>query len=309
MADFIIAKPLAKPRGMRLDPSGAPPPVVSLSLDSLPHVAGAEPLDGVVLDGVLAPQECEQLVDAAEASGGFGWWDPSGDRSADKVAQRNADTLEFDGDEEALCAALWERMRAHVPARVEITPKQSRYERDLEGCWEAAGLNAHLLINRYASGGHFAPHADGSTIVDFNTRSLYTVLIYLNDVRQGGATQLLSDEQREATTVDGDTGARLASQASVVHAVAPVAGRTLVYWHEVMHAGEPVGDGCVKYCIRSDVMYRRTPAVCAEPHDLEAFELFQRARELEASGKPMEAVPLLRRAARISPGIKAAYRL
>ena len=30
---------------------------------------------------------------------------------------------------------------------------------------QASALNPHLLINRYGAGGHFTPHADGSTEV------------------------------------------------------------------------------------------------------------------------------------------------
>ena len=57
------------------------------------------------------------------------------------------------------------------------------------------------------------------------------------------------------------------------------------------------------------VMFERDPPRCTEPNDLKAFDLYQRARELEATGKPMEALPLFMRAAKTSRGIKEAYRL
>lgn len=58
-----------------------------------------------------------------------------------------------------------------------------------EGTWRACGVNEHLLFARYGPGGHFSPHTDGYTIVDFNCRSLFTVLVYLNDCGGGGALQ------------------------------------------------------------------------------------------------------------------------
>lgn len=57
-----------------------------------------------------------------------------------------------------------------------------------EGTWRACGINEHLLFARYGPGGHFSPHTDGYTIVDFNHRSLFTVLVYLNDCAVGGTT-------------------------------------------------------------------------------------------------------------------------
>ena len=37
-----------------------------------------------------------------------------------------------------------------------------------------------VILVRYPAGGHFSPHTDGYVIEDFNTRSLYSVIIYLN---------------------------------------------------------------------------------------------------------------------------------
>ena len=47
----------------------------------------------------------------------------------------------------------------------------------------SSGLNPTLLFGRYKSGGHFAPHTDGNTIIDFNHRSLRSVIIYLSDCK------------------------------------------------------------------------------------------------------------------------------
>lgn len=54
-------------------------------------------------------------------------------------------------------------------------------------------------------------------------------------------------------------------------------------------------------------MYRRVPPKCTEPHDVEAFELLQQARDLEGSGDSMGALALFKRVRRLSPGIAAAY--
>ena len=262
-------------------------------------------VDGVIVDNLLSEDEAAQLVAAAECSKGFAFWDPEGGEV--RRAVRNADTLEFEDEE--FCAALWSRLAPFVPASVPFSEDdEERFEPDLEGEWVATGLNPHLLLNRYAGGGHFAPHADGSTLVDFNHRSLYTVLIYLNHCADGGGTQLLSSEVGETSELSA-SGARVARPESVLYRVGPVCGRAVTYYHQTLHAGETVGDGCCKYCLRTDVMYRRKEPLCTAPDDIKAFELVLAARAREAAGEPMEAVPLYRRARRLSEGIARACRL
>uniref|UniRef100_A0A7S0J6S5 Fe2OG dioxygenase domain-containing protein n=1 Tax=Calcidiscus leptoporus TaxID=127549 RepID=A0A7S0J6S5_9EUKA len=296
MASIVRQKPLRRmPEGLLAGSHPTPTQLAELS-----HLG----VDGCVLDGVLSRVECEACVHAAEEAG-FSFWDPEG-ADEEKRRLRNADTLEFMGEE--LCSALYERLRPFVAHRVQITDEQPRFEPDLEGAWEALGLNPHVLINRYGEGGHFAPHADGSTQLSFDGRSLYTVLLYLNDCSDGGATLILRDEQTAATTTAED-GAAIARPESVLYAVDPKAGRAVIYWHQTIHAGERVGAGSHKYCLRSDVMYERVPKACVTPQDLEAYELYQRARELEASGATMDALHLFMRCRKLSKTIARAYRL
>ncbi len=127
--------------------------------------------------------------------------------------------------------------------------------------------------------------------------------------KPSGATQLLRGDQSDATCADGGAAPLVAREGAVVHAVRPVAGRAVVYWHETLHAGQPVGAAECKYCLRTDVMYRRDPPLATAPADAEAYELYQRARSLEGAGDAMAALDCLRRAKRLSPLIARAYRL
>jgi len=101
----------------------------------------------------------------------------------------------------------------------------------------------------------------------------------------------------------------VAKPETVVYAVKPQTGRCLVYWHQTLHAGAPVGEKVTKFTMRTDVMYERNPAACVTPEDHEAYELIRRAATLEASGQAMEALPLLQQAAKMSAVIAKAYRL
>ena len=143
MVNFIEAKPLVALDGLRLDDDEVTP-TLTLSLSSV-HPG----LDGCVLDGVLTAKECAHVVATAERAG-FSFWASDGP-SEENRRMRNADTLEFVGTD--LCAQLWERIAPFVTARSAISADQARSERDLEGEWAAAGLNEHLLVNRYGAGG------------------------------------------------------------------------------------------------------------------------------------------------------------
>lgn len=262
-------------------------------------------VDGVVVDNFLSADECARLVQAAEASGGFTFWDPDG--SEQKKSVRNADTVEF--DDKSLCDQLYSRLLPYInPSVAFSTENEDTFETELEGEWVATGLNTHLLMNRYAGGGHFAPHADGSTVIDFNRRSLYTVLIYLNDCSEGGQTQLLTCLDGASMTRPVD-GARVARPEAILESVACRCGRALLYYHQVLHAGAPVGKNATKYCLRSDVMYERRPPICTLPKDLLAYDLVREARAKEAAGLPMEALPLYMRAAKQSPAVAKACQL
>lgn len=206
------------------------------------------PLDGCLVSGLLSPGECAALVAAASGlDGGFSPW--STDEAASRF--RRADTLE------AACpfaaAELWARLTPLVPAAVRLgaDDTDARCERGLEGDWAAAGLNHCLLFGRYGPGGHFSPHTDGATVVDWNLRSLYSVIIYLDDCPLGGGTALYAAAGDAAERPGGlyalDEGGRL-RWPGVGHAwVAPCArGSALVFHQGLPHEGVPVGPGCAK---------------------------------------------------------------
>ncbi|CAD7962345.1 unnamed protein product [Amoebophrya sp. A120] len=73
------------------------------------------------------------------------------------------------------------------------------YELDLQGEWLLDSINPTWLFARYKNGGHFSPHTDGTTMFDFNTRTLYTVLVYLNDfdINTSAGVDVQGDEEED----------------------------------------------------------------------------------------------------------------
>jgi len=84
-------------------------------------------------------------------------------------------------------------------------------------------------------------------------------------------------------------------------------GRVLVFNQVLVHEGCPPAEGHVKYIIRSDVMYLRTPPICDTEEDREAFQLYMAAREAEGAGNLDEARDLYRRFMRLSPALADIY--
>eukprot|EP00038_Savillea_parva_P011084 m.194973 g.194973 ORF g.194973 m.194973 type:complete len:352 (+) comp19349_c0_seq1:138-1193(+) len=261
-------------------------------------------LDAFVIDDVLSEPECAGLIAAAEAAS-LTFWDAT--TSTPRRDYRNADTVEV--PTVGVAEALWHRVAPFVPTTLVVNDESdpARSQPDIDGEWRASGTNRKLLIARYVEGGHFSPHTDGYSIVDFNHRSMYTMLLYLNDCTDGGGgTRFYAHEQLGA--LSKDAAGRFTGQSKhVLGTVQARRGRALFFFHNLVHEGVPPLQGEVKYIIRSDLMYHRSPPICDSPNDRAAFELYQEADELSAQGKVQEAMAAYRRFRRMSPALAAIY--
>jgi hypothetical protein len=167
---------------------------------------------------------------------------------------------------------------------------------------------ATTLTNTYMTPQTPARTADGFNIIDFNQRSMYTLIVYLNTCTDGGQTRFYTDEARGKLVRDEHDRFTSAPELAVA-AVEAVQGRALVFHHDLVHEGVPVGEtpGAIKYIIRSDVMYERTPRLYDSPKDREAYTLYMKAQELSNADddpdKINESMLLFRRCFKMSPGL------
>jgi prolyl 4-hydroxylase len=118
-----------------------------------------------------------------------------------------------------------------------IEMAQQMYERILPfipqtiGLANACGLNELFRFYKYEPGEKFKRHRDGSYQRNEKEFSLLTLLIYLNENFEGGATSF-SDAIYQ-----------------------PKIGTAMVFTHAVLHQGDEVLKG-VKYVLRTDIMYK-----------------------------------------------------
>ncbi len=143
---------------------------------------------------------------------------------------RNNDRVMIDSVSDA--EALFDRLLPHMPEHWQQL--QLRDER-----FTCVGLNERLRFYRYSPGEFFAVHRDGSYRRDNGERSLLTLLVYLNEPEEGGATNLWAG-------------------GGEIH-VRPKAGLALLFAHRLLHEGEVLTAGS-KYVLRTDVMYEARPA-------------------------------------------------
>lgn len=264
--NFYKQRPITLPDNfLRSDPAALAslPPLLVKPIDfrntALPEYADAY---ACVIDNVLTPEECTQLIQLAEDSvadeargkSGTRIWKPALINVGDGLeifdsSYRNSDRIVWDHQE--VVNRIWDRITSRAPV---IQSELSSVAFEGSGWsvnWDFASLNQRMRFLRYGSHQFFRPHCDGAfrEVRDGKQYStFYTVHLYLNDSvaevgekadLSGGATSFLSRNEKRRLSVH------------------PKAGRVLIFQHErLYHAGDDVLKG-TKYTVRMDVLYVR----------------------------------------------------
>ena len=180
------------------------------------------------LQQVLSKQECDAIIERAEAVGferallnvGHG-------RQIYHPGTRHSDRCIIDDTQFA--AAIFDRIKDFIPSEFRL-PHSTKAN-------AVVGLNERMRILKYEPGHYFKPHQDGIfERPDGSQTSRCTVMIYLNGDYQGGHTHIYSD--------DGDTSEPVTAEPGLV----------FVFDHRLIHESPPLQSG-VKYANRTDLMF------------------------------------------------------
>ncbi|KAK2015258.1 hypothetical protein LZ32DRAFT_602601 [Colletotrichum eremochloae] len=248
--------------------SPLPPDAPPVTLEKIDWSASALPenesLYAVVLDNVLTPGECAQLIRMAEdsAAGQGGNDDDEPWRPAMvNIGQgweilepeyRNSDRIIWDQQE--VVDRLWRRCRLAPGLETQLAEVDGSRKpaKGKETRWVFDRFNKRMRFLKYQQGQFFRPHCDGPYGEEGEDgtvyRTYYTVQLYLNDSVAGtgggkadlvgGATSFLSGDEKRRVDVD------------------PRAGRVLIFQHSrLYHCGDDVLEG-TKYAMRTDILYR-----------------------------------------------------
>ncbi|MCJ1378052.1 hypothetical protein MMC17_001148 [Xylographa soralifera] len=221
----------------------------------------------VVLDNVLTAAECNQLIQAAEASTSAGW-EPAminvgGGRQMLALDTRNCGRIIWDDSE--VIGKIWNRVKDHVP---ELQSFCKYPGHKWEETWQMTRLNERMRFLKYGAGQYFygefllsslhqrgssnrynsTAHCDGAyETPDKTERSFYTLHLYLNESDPeipdgeliGGSTEFHSMNMKRS------------------YEVMPKIGRVLIFQHSgLLHSGAKVLSG-LKYTLRTDLMYKK----------------------------------------------------
>ncbi|KAL5486937.1 hypothetical protein EMCRGX_G019478 [Ephydatia muelleri] len=216
-----------------------------------------------LLHSVLTPEECAHYIHETEQ---VGYDDltrlfPVEYRSNDRVLSICKPLVE----------CLWRRIEPHLTRREVICIRPVGFGN--EGTWRPSRLNECCKFGKYKCGGHFSPHLDGPWVPNEEESSIFTVVIYLNNDLEGGATSFLSEGGK------------------VICSVSPKAGTAVIFNHDTLHEGQPVTQG-TKYIIRTEIMFRRVdtemlpnPTSYQENENyLKTVALYTKSWELEQAG-------------------------
>ncbi|KAK0123771.1 hypothetical protein ONS95_008774 [Cadophora gregata] len=201
-----------------------------------------------LLKDILSPNECEQIIAAAEM---IGFTPDAPIRAEGEESSVLAHNFYWIVDN-AFCGKLWARVSPFVP--VDVGGKRVR------------GLNRRFRVYRYVPGAEYRAHIDGawppsgidpttdayiydSSPPEKKQSSLFTFLIYLSDDFEAGETTFFLPSTRE-----GSMNA---------YPVKPIQGSIALFPHgetegSLLHEGTGVRKGTkpsAKYVIRTDVLY------------------------------------------------------
>jgi hypothetical protein len=176
--------------------------------------------------GLFSPAECASILAGAAD---HAWLPATVNSASGRVVEAGVrDSTTAVLRDHALAAELYQRVLPHVPRRMS-TELGSRGRVRME----VAGVYVPVRIYRYEPGQHFGLHNDQSYFGEDGTKSLLTLMVYLNEGFGGGETDFPEQGQT----------------------IVPRTGMALLFQHMLLHAGKRVTAG-TKLVLRSDVLYR-----------------------------------------------------
>ena len=132
---------------------------------------------------------------------------------------------QVDKDDPALAATLWDRVKSSLPT-------------EYQG-WQPCMVNERLRVVRYEVGERTTIHFDGPFTRSPTEKSIFTLMVYLNEDFTGGQTNFYRSSSYEPS-----------------FQVQPKTGTAVLFDHRFVHEGSVVTQG-TKLILRTDVMFTR----------------------------------------------------
>jgi len=212
-----------------------------------------------MLDHVFSEEECQYFL---QASDGIGYEEApvTVGKNSFKMLKDVRNNTRAMTDNPQFAFILYDRLKPYLPVRADMLSREVVSDKLAQG-YELCGMNERIRFYKYGKGEYFVPHFDGffqrepyEKIINGEAhvcmeRSFMTVLLYLNNMKSGGATDFLYNNK------------------SIKYSVTPKMGRVLMFAHSNYHQGNVHTDpNEFKHVMRSDVMYRKLIKKCQIAH-------------------------------------------
>eukprot|EP01119_Soliformovum_irregulare_P018711 TRINITY_DN5792_c0_g1_i1.p1 TRINITY_DN5792_c0_g1~~TRINITY_DN5792_c0_g1_i1.p1 ORF type:complete len:254 (+),score=48.78 TRINITY_DN5792_c0_g1_i1:60-821(+) len=189
-----------------------------------------------------------------------------------------------------LAKYLFDRVSKFCPQSWHVEDEDLHLGPFAQGDWVISEVDPRIQVYRYETGGVFGKHRDGPTYYSINKRSLFTVLIYLNDDYSGGNTTVFTDDENHSFKVPNAQGSIFAML------------------QRILHEGSTVTSG-IKWAMRCDVIYERASENPAQSiqhltKQEQAKRWFDLASRVELSGGPIESVAYYQKAYKLDPNLE-----
>ncbi|KAL9654690.1 hypothetical protein ABK040_006752 [Willaertia magna] len=224
--------------------------------------------NGVLLfENVLSEEECKIIIDHAEQTG-FKTVPPTGGRQLvwsgieasnvrnnQRIIEEHTEfTIEWSNK---ILQRIKQELSSDLEFRFDILPTEVNAAdvcptREKAKEWKISSVSDKFRMYKYEKKQHFLMHFDGTNrrlstklnedlkpMEQFVEQSFLTMLIYLNNVEEGGDTQFF-DNLTKVETFN----------------IKPKRGSAVIFLHELLHQGNDVLKGC-KYLLRTDICYKK----------------------------------------------------
>lgn len=249
----------------------------------------------LLLDNVLTDSECDTLIKRSE---------PCYEKLDNEYVVLERDSFRVLSDDSEFASVLFKRIEPHIIADERygehVNKKPCGFGVD-DKDWEISKINHCFRFCKYvpASDG-FKAHRDATYIENEDSRSILTILIYLNDSNADTIFYETTSKRQIYQTVDEEMKGGYRERARI----RPKRGSVLIFNHNMIHAGDSLDlTGDNKYIVRSDIVYK-----CIKRHDgynygwmkdkyfIECAGLFREAFNQELDGNLQKASHLYQRA-------------
>ena len=200
------------------------------------------------VENFLTDTECTHLISIAEVAEfqSIAWEYAPSYRNCQRVVIKD----------ERISQELWKRLKKNI--KREDIEGIKPFGFGNTGIWIPKFVNSSIRFTKYQQDNHFKPHRDGGFVINDDLRSVFTIIVYLNDSFEGGSTVLYESKEKPGDNFEeGDNRADKQPRDNFIeHIIAPKTGMALVFNHDLLHEATPITSPppATKYILRTDVI-------------------------------------------------------